>query len=125
MQYSSFNIGLQVGLQQAVATQQSPTQVVSNVAVFKAANTLQYPTQVALHIHYVFQENMCTILYNAGLSLCTFYNTVYATINQQYSHAVVTALFSKHSYKLKGKNAAIPCYIIHSSNSQRRKFFMQ
>ena len=64
MQYSSFSIGLQVGLQQAVATQQSPT-------------------QVALHIHYVFQENMCTILHNAGLSLCTFYNTVYATINQQ------------------------------------------
>ena len=32
--------------------------------------------QVALHIHYVFQENMCTILHNAGLSLCTFYNTV-------------------------------------------------
>ena len=83
MQYSSLSIGLQVGLQQAVATQQSPTQVVSNVAVFKAANTLQSPTQVALHIHYVFQENMCTILHNAGLSLCTFYNTVYATINQQ------------------------------------------
>ena len=83
MQYSSFSIGLQVGLQQAVATQQSPTQVVSNVAVFKAANTLQSPTRVALHIHYVFQENMCTILHNAGLSLCTFYNTVYATINQQ------------------------------------------
>ena len=69
MQYISLSIlntktGLQVGLQQAVATQQSPT-------------------QVALHIHYVFQENMCTILHNAGLSLCTFYNTIYATINQQ------------------------------------------
>ena len=69
MQYSSLSIGLQVGLQHAVATQQSPTQVVSNVAVFKAANTLQSPMQVALHIHYVFQENMCSILHNAGLSL--------------------------------------------------------
>ena len=47
----------------------------------------------------------------------------------QSSHAVVTTSFSKHSYKLNGENAAIPYYIIHrlihSSNSWRRKFFMQ
>ena len=63
-QYSellNIEIGLQVGLQQAVATQQSPTQVVSNLTVFKEANTPQSPTKVVLHIHYAFQENMCTM----------------------------------------------------------------
>ena len=83
MQYSSFSVGLQVGLQHAVATQQSPTQVVSNVAVFKAANTPQSPTQVVLHIHYTFQENMCTMkvfihFCNTNLFLRQYANSIFA-----------------------------------------------
>ena len=94
-QYSEFlniEIGLQLGLQQALATEQSPTQVVSNVAVFKVANTPQSLTQVVLHIHYAFQENMCTMkvfihLCSTNLILCQYANSLFAALLKQFYSA--------------------------------------